>query len=326
MNRRSFLSTSAAAGTTLLSTQFNFAAIGRLENKIKIGLIADLHQDIMHDAPSRLKAFVDQVEKVQPDAIMQLGDFAVPSADNKHVIEMFNHAHDRSLHVIGNHDTDGGHTKQQVLDTFGMSSPYYVENVNGLSMIVLDGNDKGSPTYKGGYPSYIGREQTKWLKTQLDKLDDPIVVVSHQPLAGPAAVDNAEEIQTIIGEAAGKVILALCGHTHVDYLVRAKRVPYLHINSASYKWVGGNYKHASYNAKIHEEHPSIAYTCPYKDSLFAFLEFDPQSQTVKLIGRKSQWVGQSPEQLGEDPGAALIPGENIAPQISDRTITRIKKR
>ena len=221
-------------------------------------------------------------------------------------------------------DTDGGHTKQQVLDTFGMESPYYVKNINGINIIVLDGNDKGSPTYKGGYPIYVGPEQVKWLKTQLEKLDGPIIVVSHQPLAGPSAVDNAAEIQEMLGEVSDKVILALCGHTHINYLLRIKKIPYLHINSASYKWVGGNFKHNSYDAEIHKGHPYISYTCPYQESLFATLELDLQTQTINVTGRASDWVGKSPAELGEDAGEALVPGENIAPRISDRTITRVK--
>ena len=103
MNRRTFIASGAAVGTTLLAAKFSRASFASLEQKIKIGLIADLHQDIMHDAPQRLKAFVDEMKTVKPDAIMQLGDFAVPSEKNKHVIDMFNSSHENSLHVIGNH-------------------------------------------------------------------------------------------------------------------------------------------------------------------------------------------------------------------------------
>ncbi|GIT30818.1 MAG: hypothetical protein Ct9H300mP1_28640 [Planctomycetaceae bacterium] len=90
------------------------AAIGRLEKPVRIGLIADLHHDVMHDGLARTAAFVKAMAARRPDAIMQLGDFAYPNANNKKVINLFNGAHKRSLHVIGNHDTDSGHTKKKM--------------------------------------------------------------------------------------------------------------------------------------------------------------------------------------------------------------------
>jgi 3',5'-cyclic-AMP phosphodiesterase len=325
MDRRDFLTAAAGLGAVAVSAKFSCAAMRRVDQNVKIGLIADLHQDIMHDGPKRMKAFVDQMGTVKPDALLQLGDFAYPNEKNKAVIDPFNGAHPTTLHVIGNHDTDDGHTKQQCIDVWGMPDRYYAKNINGLSLLVLDANETGSPTHKGGYPCFVGDEQVQWLKHQLVKTEGPIIVVSHQPLAGPHSVDNAEQIQAILGEFNDKVILALCGHTHIDCLLRANGIPYLHINSASYKWVGAKYKHASYDNAVHEKYPSIAYTCPYEDSLFATLELDSQSQTISITGCRSQWVGKSPEQLGEDPGPTLVPGEQIAPRIRNRTITRVSR-
>ena len=108
----------------------------------------------------------------------------------------------RPLHVIGNHDTDAGFTKDNCIDKWGIPSRYYARDIEGLQLLVLDGNDAGSPTHKGGYVSYVGKEQVEWLKEQLATLDGPIMVACHQPLAGAYAVDNAEEIQAVLGDAA----------------------------------------------------------------------------------------------------------------------------
>lgn len=325
LSRREFLSTAAATSLALTLPDTSKAAIGLLGKPVRIAVIADLHHDVMHDGRKRLEAFVKEMPTLKPDAIMQLGDFAYPNAENSEVIKLFNDTHDRSLHVIGNHDMDSGHTKQQCLDIWGMPAPYYTQNIEGLHLVVLDGNDGGSPTHKSGYASYIGEEQVKWLKETLASLDGPIVVVSHQPLAGAWAVDNAGEIQTILGDTADKVILAINGHSHIDDVQRVKGVTYMHVNSASYQWVGGKYQHASYSKDVHDKHPWISHTCPYRDSLFATFTIEPKSLDVHVRGRTSEWVGKSPAALGLDLDPKLTNGEEVAPAIRDRQILRISK-
>lgn len=325
MTRRGFLRAATATSLALALPQASATPLGQLEKPVRIGLIADLHHDVMHDGIARMEAFVKKMASHRADAIMQLGDFAYPNANNSKVIAMFNQGHEMSLHVIGNHDTDAGHTKQQCLDIWGMPGRYYAQNIGGLQLLILDGNEGGSPTHKGGYPSYIGSEQTKWLKAKLATLDRPAIVASHQPLAGAWAVDNAAEMQAILGEAADKVILVVNGHSHIDDVLRVQGVTYMHVNSASYQWVGSAYKHESYSKELHARYPWISHTCPYRDSLFAMLTVDPQSLTIHVEGRQSQWVGKSPAELGQDLDVTLTNGEEIAPRIQDRRVLRIAK-
>ena len=297
-------------------------ALQGLGDTIRLGVIADLHHDIMHDGARRMKAFTERMSIVKPDAIMQLGDFAYPRAENREVIDRFNAAHPESLHVIGNHDMDAGMTRADCLKVWGMPARHYVRTVKGLNILVLDGNDAGSPTWKGGYHAYIGPEQVDWLKERLSALEGPIVVVSHQPLAGVSAIDNAKEIRGLLGAASDRVILAINGHSHVDELVRIDDVPYLHVNSVSYNWVGGKYVHESYPTAIHESHPWISHTCPYRDPLFATRTIDPATATVRVEGAASDWVGPSPAELDVPLSAGLTEGLQVAPRIRDRSIVR----
>ncbi|MGI9551873.1 MAG: metallophosphoesterase family protein [Aurantibacter sp.] len=325
MSRRHFLRVTSASSLALTLPSTLLAQIGKVEKFVKIGLIADLHQDIMHDGKERLSVFLRAMEKFEPDAIIQLGDFAYPGDKNKDVIDMFNSAHSTSLHVIGNHDTDAGFSKQQCIDYWGMPARYYAQNVNGITFMILDGNDKGSPTHKGGYASYVGEEQWIWLKEQLDTIEGPIVIVSHQPLAGAWAVDNSEEIQEILGAASDKIVLAINGHSHIDSLLRIKNIPYLHLNSASYQWVGSDYKHQSYSKEIHNQFPWVASTCPYRHSLFATMTIDLANLSLKIEGKKSEWVGKSPAELGSDLHPDLVSGEEIAPHIRSRHIEKVRQ-
>ncbi|MBK1828206.1 metallophosphoesterase [Haloferula rosea] len=323
--RRDFLIRGSVATASFALPCAAKSEVGRLKKAVKIGVIADLHHDVMHDGRERMEVFAKEMENFGPDAVMQLGDFAYPNDENRDVIQWFNGIHEHSLHVLGNHDTDRGHTKQACLTEWGMPARYYHRNIEGIDLIVLDGNEKGSPSYKGGYVSYLGKEQVGWLKEKLGTLKGPIIVVSHQPLAGYAAVDNAEEIQELLGKASDRVILAVNGHSHVDEVVRIHGVSYLHVNSASYLWVGGKYQHESYPEAIHAKHPSISYTCPYRDCVFATLVIDPECLTIQVTGRRSEWVGKSPAELGVEVDPSLSSGDAILAGIRDRKIEKSVK-
>lgn len=322
LSRREFISGMLATGIVL---QIPGAAMAMFPSKakpIKAGLITDLHHDVMHDGHKRLQAFLSHMKKTGPDLLIQMGDFAYPNEKNKGLIDEFNNAHQIPLHVIGNHDTDSGHTKEQCLSYWKMPARYYTKEIAGVCFIVLDGNDKGSPAHKGGYPSYINGAQKAWLQQQLEQINKPIVIVSHQPLAGALAVDNAAEIQELLSAFSDKILLAINGHTHIDCQLLINKVNYVHINSASYFWVGGKFKHDSYPQQIHKSNEWIAYTCPYQDALFTTLTIDPASGTIHIQGRKSKWVGQSPEELSYVDRAGILPGREIVPLISKRKIQK----
>ncbi len=326
IGRRAFLGTAAATSLGVALPDPCKAAVRSLSAPVRIGVIADLHHDVMHDGMERLEVFLAAMAASRPDAILQLGDFAYPKARNRAVIDRFNAGHERSLHVIGNHDTDAGATTRQCIETWGMPGRHYVEDIGGIKLVVLDGNDAGSPAHQGGYPKYIGPEQSAWLEARLKAIDGPIIVACHQPLAGPWAIDNAEEIQGLLAAAADKVILVVNGHSHIDHVLRVGGVTHLHVNSASYQWVGGEHRHDSYTREIHEAHPWISCTCPYRDALFATLVIDPETHRIEVVGRSSRWVGPSPAELGVDKSPGLVHGEQVAPRIRDRAIVRVRRR
>ncbi len=104
----------------------------------------------------------------------------------------------------------------------------------------------------------------------------------------------------------------------------AGTIPCFHVNSASYYWIGGNYRHESYPKEIHDKYPWISYTCPYRDPLFAFITLNPKTGTIAVQGQDSIWIGPSPQALGQNPGEDLRHGYEIVPQIQPRQIKRGK--
>ncbi len=310
MNRRHFSKTLALGGVGSPLSTMAADALNVLSRPIRLGVIADLHVDLIPDGAERLDSFLDEMTKTKPDALIQMGDFTFAKESNQKIVDRFNKAHEIALHVIGNHDTDGGLSMEHVLKSWGMKDPYYHHVVEGLHLLVLNANEKGSVKHKGGYPKFIEKSQVAWLEKTLSSLEGPVVIVSHQPIAGSYAIDNAAEIQKILSKHSDKVVLAMNGHTHIDLLTEVGEIPYLHINSASYHWLGSKYAHESYPAEVHAKHSALKYTSPYREALFTTLTFEPKNRQIIVEKRVTQWVGKSPEELGlkREPEGAVTPG------------------
>ena len=305
-NRRDVLRCIGSAGIALTLPSSILAEDSALTKKLKFGIIADVHGGFVRDAESRLDSFLHAMKTEKCDALVQLGDFAFPNAKHQQFADKFNQANDVAIHVIGNHEFDYELTRQDCCKAWGIASSYYVRDVGGLRLIVLDGNETGSPTYKEGYPSFIGAVQVDWLKQQLEKADRPVLILSHQPLAGAWPIDNAVEIQTLLAQHKEKVLLCMNGHSHIDSLVEVSGVRYLHINSASYFWVGGKHR-----------------TAFYKEPLFSMMSIDPKQGTISITGKSSSWKGMNPVEMGyfetkKDPP----PQSSVVPKISDYKIAK----
>ncbi len=316
--RRQFLKASTLAAISFAIPKEALSFANSLKSKVSLGVISDLHNDLIPDGKDRLNDFLGEVAKRKPQAIIQMGDFAFPSERNQELVNLFNEAHPHSFHVLGNHDMDEGFTKENCLKSWGIPSSYYTKEVSGLKMIVLDGNDPGSPTHKGGYASYIGPGQQEWLKSELEASSLPVVIISHQPLAGVYPIDNTGEIQSILSTFSQKIILAINGHAHVTQHLEVGGVNYVHINSAAYYWVGAKFKHKSYPDSVHENYPSLEFACPYESSLFAFLTIDPVSMQVTVKGKKTKWIGPNPAELGYDIVTPEDLKNHVKPEIESR--------
>ena len=318
MKRRDFLKKSIQAGA-LLSLPISLPACSL--PKLRFGLIADVHKDIMHDADERLQAFITEAQKRPLDFIMQLGDFCIPKDPNRDFLNIWQQYEGPKYHVLGNHDTDGGFTREQTMEFWGMKSKYYSFDENNVHFTVLDGND-ANPKPWSGYHRYIGKEQMEWLKNDLDKTKNPTIIISHQTLENPdGGIANMEEVRAVLEEAnkkAGftKVVASFCGHHHTDYHTQINGIYYIQVNSASYRWVGGDHQVVRYSETINKDFPWIKYTIPYKKPLFTFVEIKP-SGSLTLEGMSTTFVGPGPEEMGLPERPENDP---IVPYIKDREL------
>ncbi|WP_183576099.1 metallophosphoesterase family protein [Mucilaginibacter sp. X5P1] len=321
MDRKEFIAKSGLAGGVLLFARY--PELQPKDKKIRIGVIADLHHDIMYDGLDRLSAFIDEMNTETPDFIIQMGDLCFPKKENLPLMDVWNKFKGPKYHVIGNHDTDGGYTRDQVVEFWNAKGKYYSFDANGFHFVVLDGNENNPSPYRPmGYARYISPEQLEWLKSDLDATILPTIIFCHQGLDNDAGgLENGTLLRYTLEQAnqksgQQKVILVLTGHHHQDYYNRINDIHYVQINSASYQWLGDKYKEIRYSPEVDKARPNIKYTVPYKDPLWAMIEIG-HNGTINIKGKKTVFVGSSPEKLGVNLVDYIYP---IVPYISDRKI------
>ena len=320
MNRRHFLT--AATGTLLAAPALQrLRAAAPDSGRIRLGLVAEVHQDVMPDGVERITAFVEAMQQSQAHGIINLGDFCVPHVRNDRFLAAFNRFTGPKLHVLGNHDTDGGFKREQVLEYWNSPARYFSRDEHGLHLVVLDGND---PDGQKGYPCSLNDEQLAWLEQDLGASQAPTVIFIHQPIdAFDKHVRTARKVRAVLAKANaeagfGKVIAVFAGHAHLDYVKESDGIPHVQINSASYVWV--DKKHPNYDAAIQKQHPSVAATCPYAEPLWALVTFDVEAGRIEICGRETSWVGADPWQVGLAEDAYQRSRDFCRPAITTRAL------
>ena len=317
LNRREFMKTTALGAAGFL---FDIPAFGNDASRdvLRFGLISDVHQDIMHDSIYRIGRFVNAMNDAHADFICQLGDFCQPHERNREFINHWRQFRGERNHALGNHDMDGGFSREQTVSYYQMPDRFYSFEKKGVQFIALDGNDPGGK--ESGYKRFIGKEQSAWLEEELASTDLPCVLFSHQPLDNPGGIENCADIRAILESAnrkmnGRKIIACFSGHFHKDYALRIHGIPYIQINSASYYWLPEKLIHTSYSKEIHDAHPYIAHTSPYKEPLWALVTIDPGHGILSVEGRQTEWVGPNPWELGGS--KAEFDPVTVGPRISD---------
>ena len=268
--------------------------------KLRIGIISDVHKDLVPDADERLRSFIDRMNEESVDAVMQLGDFCTPKPANQGFLDIFNGFRGPRYHVLGNHDTDGGFKREQTMAFWGMKRRYDSFDLGGYHFIVLDANDRPED-WKGGYPMSLAADQLKWLQKDLAGTTLNTFVFSHQSLERPNCITNQAEVRAILEAAKtaeGKRKVAGCfnGHWHIDHSRVIEGIPYIHINSASYYYMGG-VRNDSVDPELGKKFPILTMSANYEGPLYTVLEIDPTTGTFALRGMESKWRGKSPKEI-----------------------------
>lgn len=318
---------------TVIIAIFLFAACSSKKEvkTIKIGIVADMHLQTMHDSKERLTSFIDSMHIAKPDFIIELGDMEMPIKRKNPYLKIWNSFKGPKYHVVGNHEMDGGISEEEAIAYWKMKRSYYSFEKNGFKFIVLDGNDKKSEDQKS-YRSYMGEKQLNWLKEELKIAKKPVVIFSHQGIGSDPgnpeerySIENSIEVRKIFEDhnkanKSNKVICCFNGHTHHDFAEDINGIWYITINSMSYKWLGEEYESIRYSKEIDKDFKWIKYTAPYKDPLFTVVEISTEG-FIKISGKKSAFVGKSPWKLGYPEHLKKY----VKPQITERNLKFLTK-
>ena len=331
MTRRNFLQFSLGASTTML---LPFSAQSKESvtlPSVSFGLVADPHQDLLHDVEGRLEKFISAAKGNSIDFALQLGDFCNPKKENKAFMDIWNSYKGPKYHVLGNHDMDVA-SKEETMEYWGMPRKYYSFDEKGYHFVVLDANyiNQGGQylDYKNSnfyidsqLRTWMNPEQLEWLEADLTTTKLPTIVFSHQSLASDLwGVKNRTKIQRILEKAnkeAGftKVIACFNGHNHIDFCRQLNGIYYIDINSMSYLWVGEKYEcHTRYPKEIYDKYPHLSKMATYKEALYAMVSID--KGMLKVEGSASEWVGPTPEELGL---TESVYGVSFVPEIENRS-------
>jgi predicted phosphodiesterase len=282
------------------------------ERPIRIGVVADVHQDVIHDGYARMRTFIDEMQTSKPDFLIQLGDFVLPRPRNQPFLECWNEFEGPRYHVLGNHDmVDFGYTKQQTMEWWEMPQRFYSFDAGGWHFVVLDGNDQ-NPGEWSGYVRYVAPDQLEWLRKDLAATNAPTMVFSHQTIESDSGVANSGEVRAVLEECnrlAGwpQVYACLCGHHHIDSLLEVEGIRYIHINSMSYKWVGDKYLHRRFPPHVEHAYPAVSKTAPYRDPLYTMLTLDPAAGTMSLSGKQTEFIPPAPQEMGIPAADRMLP-------------------
>lgn len=300
-----------------------------MQRKVKFGVIADTHPDIVPGGVERMEKFLAACRKENVDFIIELGDFGCrPSKENDRkiyydkdkILSLFKNFEKPSYHVIGNHDCDNNTKKADLLAHYGAPyAPYYSFDMGGFHFVVLDNNnyllDGIEYSHDSGYmpnsPSgnkklfpYLPQAQLAWLKEDLEKAENPAILFAHYELLelsvhgrAPELQKNHDDFLDILMHAPSGVKMCVSGHRHVDKIFRIHHIWQYMINSMSNIWIGSKFPCLNEeHPELDEQFPMLRYVCPYKDAVYAIIEMDESGARVQ--GVQSEFVGKTPDERG----------------------------
>ncbi len=278
--------------------------------QVRFGIMADAHIDFMHDGETRVRTFLDACQREKCDFCIDLGDFCPPGKTNieqkSRIISLLREFPIPFHFVLGNHDMDQN-SKADVLSFYGCKEQKNTFEMGGVSFILVDAccfrdgerdfdYDHGNYQHTEGDIPILSSQELSRLEAALSNAKHPAVLFSHQSLIeSRSGIRNPEALRAALKKASHGVLLAACGHEHVDRLEEKDGVYYLCVNSMSYYWAGKPFIHTTYGEEIEAKYPILPMVFPYRDPLFAIVEITDES--ISIRGMESEIVGALPQSL-----------------------------
>lgn len=278
--------------------------------RVRFGVMADAHVEFMHDGAERVRQFLTVCERERCDFCVDLGDFCPPGEVNaeqkERILSMLKSFPLPFYYILGNHDTDENE-KSEVFAYYGCTEQKRSFDRGGVHFVLADAcgyrekdtefeYERGNYRDSRGEVPILTKKELDFLRKDLSEAQYPTVILSHQSLVeSRTGIRNPEKLREVLSAARNGVLLAICGHEHVDRLEKKDGTYYYCLNSMSYYWAGERYAHDTYPRQITDAHPMLRMVFPYRDPLFAILEITDEEIVIR--GRSSEIVGPSPSAL-----------------------------
>jgi hypothetical protein len=253
-----------------------------MAHTLKIALIADIHHGIDQGtklgsaALALLRPFVDWVNAIRPDLVVELGD-RINDLDKdadlqftRDVAHAFHTVHSPCVHILGNHDAFQL-SCQESEDVMQTTFTSHSRDLQGYHLVFW--NSAVHPE-DGGF--HLAPDDLVWLEADLAATTLPTIIFSHLPLDNGSMIGNFYFEKAVpkgahyaegaaardVIERSGKVIACLAGHTHWNARNTIDGVHYVTIHSLTESFT----------------------THPYPTGAFGILAID-ESLTVEVFGR-----------------------------------------
>ncbi len=246
--RRNFMKTT---GATSLALATGVMAANDKNDRLRIGLISDIHYADLdtagsrhyRDSISKVKEAVKQFNAAELDLVVCLGDLI----DTGESVEK-EYAHLETIYrefkelkapchfVLGNHCV-WTLTKSEFLRGVEQNASFDVKTINGVRLVFLDachrqdGVSYGRKNYTWT-DTEIPEIQQQWLQETLSKKPQPTLVFVHQRLdvEGNYGIHSAAAVRKIL-QKSGQVVAVFQGHNHVNDHQTIEGIHYLTINA-----------------------------------------------------------------------------------------------
>ena len=275
---------------------------------VKFSVFADLHYlpgTFYTNAGQRLDAIRDRAVESGSEFVIHCGDLCHEPTKCGEILRKYREFPMPTYTCLGNHEFERESAKD-VLDAYGMKEFYYFFDRGGYRFVVLDTNymsvngvtthfelHNHRPMPEGAERRLLPPEEIAWLEQTVMESPYPCVLFSHQSLErvysdGPLARRREVwELLERLNRDKRRILLAINGHYHMDFLRIRDNIAFLDLNSASYDWI--EEKHAGvYPEEIYRDYSLVSHTLLWNDPIHAVITLGDHGE-IEIEGGKSEY-------------------------------------
>ena len=224
--------------------------------RLRLGIVADpqyadREPDLdlnryFREVPARLKQAIDHFDATPLDAVVVLGDLIDRDFESfAPILEILEGSRHPRILLPGNHDFLVSPDRlPDIHATLGMPAPYYQSVVNGVRLLIVDGNEISLFSSQPGelrhveaearlavlkaagainaqtWNAGISQSQEDWIRARMAEAQaagEPVLLLGHYPIHPPSDHNlwDGERLADLI--ASSHAAAYLCGHQHAGH-------------------------------------------------------------------------------------------------------------